>query len=168
MPSTRPITMLVSSLKRRCLRGSVATTPRVSGPVCRTKQCASPQRALDYGRNLYNALCEGMAWLACKTRAVGAEQEISERSGVIGGAMRYSNQGPGQFYRLRAIGSVRDRGPSRTPPHCDSVCGSCNVGVNPPWVRRFQAVGTVRAKTLEDRKDGKSRRREVAVHRPPP
>ena len=27
-----------------------------------------------------------------------------------------SNQGPGQFYRRRAIGSVRDRGRSRTPP----------------------------------------------------
>jgi hypothetical protein len=28
------------------------------------------------------------------------------------------------------------------------------VRVNPPWVRRFQAVGTVRAKTLEDRRGG--------------
>jgi hypothetical protein len=35
---------------------------------------------------------------------------------------------------------------------------SCNVGVNPPWVQRVQAVGTVRAKTPEDRKDGKSPR----------
>jgi hypothetical protein len=53
-------------------------------------------------------------------------------------------------------------------PRCDFVCGSCNVGVNPPRVQRFQAVGTVRAKTPEDRKGGKSRRREVAVHRSPP
>jgi hypothetical protein len=79
-----------------------------------------------------------------------------------------SNQGSGQFYRWRAIGSVRDRGRSRTPPRCDSVWGSCNVGVNPPWVQRFQAVGTVRAKMPEGRKGGKSRRREVAVHRSRP
>jgi hypothetical protein len=29
-----------------------------------------------------------------------------------------SNQGPGQFYRRRATGSVRDRGRSRTRPRC--------------------------------------------------
>jgi SAM (Sterile alpha motif) domain-containing protein/adenylate/guanylate cyclase family protein len=122
------------------------------------------ERAVRAGLELVAAVPPGER-KGADTWVFGADPGNLRRAATDWWSNEDSNQGPGQFYRWRAIGSVRDRGRSRTPPRCDSVCGSCNGRVNPPWVRRFQAVGTVRAKTPEDRKDGKSRRRGVAVHR---